>query len=789
MTDERAQELINKAMESGSLKQRNVVGVITGLMGSGKTTLLRYLFGMAPPDLYTSTGVAEQSFRGLLHHIVRLSAGAWERITHKNICEFLAPLIRIGFNEARVDSLARSLMRSIDPDVKNPSFSSPTISYEIPEVSKSHTCKKLVPLVQKAVATGPPEDLVLELVHMIDTGGQPELMEVMPSLIHNANLALVLVSLEYGLNECPEANYHEEGVRYERQMSSHYTGRDIILKLASTFQAKKSIREPFNLFIVATHRDCVKGELKNEVETLNNELHSLLLPTFKNELIIFEASTEFDEENKIAFVLNLKAPNDDDKEALELIRTGVSNSDLRKTFDTPASFFAFEQDLLQYAKDIAKRSILSLHECKQVGAKVKMSSETVEAALVFFHRQNTFLYFKHVLPNHIFIEPQIPFDIVNGIVRFSYKKMRGIKPRLMSLLKDGIITEELLSYDQISSHFVKGFYEVKDAIKLFCHTFTLAPLQPDTPGNPVDRKEREYLMMCLQPAKSDKEIENYVSKITDTVPLVVKFSSGCVPLGCFGSTIACLLYKYKWEVLKGKNSPKCLAHNIAHLHDPDLLVNVVLVDFTQYIKIYISSDLSAYPSPARMCSQVRRKVFGAIEEVFDIMHLDWDMIKISPAVVCECTSIHHFAEFSRNSLYCSESTSTSRANEKQLLWMGKDTNLQPELPELLRLKIPEKVGISYKKFGTFLLDDRKGQLVQNIEFACNRQPDSIVINILRSWLTNEPTPVTWENLIQTLRKSNLNALADDMERSHSTGECSSLILLVFLCLLKYMQAY
>ena len=47
------------------------------------------------------------------------------------------------------------------------------------------------------VATSLPNDFVLEWVHMIDTGGQPELMEVVPSLIHT----IVLVDLRYGLNE------------------------------------------------------------------------------------------------------------------------------------------------------------------------------------------------------------------------------------------------------------------------------------------------------------------------------------------------------------------------------------------------------------------------------------------------------------------------------------------------------------------------------------------------------------------------------------------------------------
>ena len=226
------------------------MGVITGLMGAGKTTLLCHLFGMAPSDLYTSTGVAEKSFRGLLRHIVRLSAGEWQRITYKNIREFLAPLIRSGLNEAKVDSLARHLLHSIDPtDEEKPSSAPPpttSTSHEVPE--ESHTGKKLVSLVSEArdsIDTGTSENLVLELVHMIDTGGQPELMEVMPSFFHNANLALVLVNLMYGLNECPQANNHEEGVCYERQMSSHYTDRDIIMKLASTLQAK-TFQESFS---------------------------------------------------------------------------------------------------------------------------------------------------------------------------------------------------------------------------------------------------------------------------------------------------------------------------------------------------------------------------------------------------------------------------------------------------------------------------------------------------------------------------------------------------------------
>ena len=104
-SEEMVQRRIDEAMESGSLRQRNVVGVITGQMGSGKTTLLYHLFGEPPPAIYTSTGVAEHSFRGLLHHTMHLSAGTWERLSHGDIHELLAPLIKAGMSEADVDAL------------------------------------------------------------------------------------------------------------------------------------------------------------------------------------------------------------------------------------------------------------------------------------------------------------------------------------------------------------------------------------------------------------------------------------------------------------------------------------------------------------------------------------------------------------------------------------------------------------------------------------------------------------------------------------------------------------
>ena len=75
MSDEEAQAIVDQALKSGSIEQRNMVAVVVGIAGSGKTWLISRLFRVKPPDRYTSTGVAEQSLRGLIHQIAMKSLG------------------------------------------------------------------------------------------------------------------------------------------------------------------------------------------------------------------------------------------------------------------------------------------------------------------------------------------------------------------------------------------------------------------------------------------------------------------------------------------------------------------------------------------------------------------------------------------------------------------------------------------------------------------------------------------------------------------------------------------
>ena len=640
---------------------------------------------------------------------------------------------------------------------------------------------------------------ILELVHMIDTGGQPEILENLPSLIHHCHLIVLVLNLMFGLDEHPSIDYHEKGKAYKRALPSQFSNRQIIQKLASTLQAKRFSQKEdhcFRLLVVATHRDCVpKGGIHARVTSFDTALRAMLLPSSEEQLICCRV-------NQIPFVLNLKNPDREDEKMLNLIRNMVSASEVGKRVKIPGSFLVFEQEVMEFADKNVKRDILSLSECQQLGERLKMTNEEIEAALIFLHRQFTILYFRHILPTLVFTRPQTPLECINAVVQFSYKVESGevmcIKEKLASSLRDGIITEEILNHEQLTQCFIPDLYEPCDAIDLLCHTLTLAPLSrevqstPDsshpatsTPPPPIKREKREYLMMCLQKPIPDKDLSQHLpppppSKIAPfpdkdlpqqlppPTPLVVQFTKNCVPLSCFSRTISCLLTMYEWKLSRDdKGLPKCLAHNVVSLYKPRTPGQIVLVDSGHSFQVHIRPGRGIDRNDmAKVCFQVKETLFTAINQVFDILHLDG--ISASPAFFCPCEreSHSHFASpdlfNSKWHLYCSiTGESVGPAIDHHLLWLDTPATETetPSLPKLLELDIHKDVGPNYKTFGTFLLRDKTGMVVKTIEND-QRTAHNITLQILHDWLIGRGESITWQSLVQALRSSDLNVLAD-----------------------------
>ena len=289
MSDEEAQTIVNQALRTGSIEQRNTLAVVVGIAGSGKTSLISRLFKEKPPDRYTSTGVAEQSLRGLKHNIAK--GKSWKRLSLEEIFKIFASFIQAGLPEADIASLAKNITEEEEPEpIQEPSekkISTPQPSTPEPEPSgtpssspsqKSYASETMISLVQ--TVEGSKRAALIELLHMIDTGGQPEFLEIMPSLIHNSNLTLLVLNLDQSLDEAVQFAFYENDAPFKRPLPSTRTNRQVIHQLARTLQAKRPAHkgsQHSKVSVIGTHRDCVekKGKLQETLEAMNEEVESI----------------------------------------------------------------------------------------------------------------------------------------------------------------------------------------------------------------------------------------------------------------------------------------------------------------------------------------------------------------------------------------------------------------------------------------------------------------------------------------------------------------------------------
>ena len=94
---------------------------------------------------------------------------------------------------------------------------------------------------------------------------------------------------------------------------------------------------------------------------------------------------------------------------------------------------------------------------------------------------------------------------------------------------------------------------------------------------------------------------------------------------------------------------------------------------------------------------------------------------------------------------------------------------KPTLPQLLNfpgksggINIPERIGVHYKTFGTFLLNDENGAKIDSIAKE-ERELTHIILKILSRWLQGEGMqPAMWSTIIEVLKASNLGVLAEEI---------------------------
>ena len=621
MTIEEAKSILKKMLQQeGTFKQKNMVVVLTGLMGAGKTTLLYRLFGKEPPAEYNSSGVVERSWRGLTQYTLDMNK-LQLLDNHEDIFELVAKVKKtLGKNEptAMPEERDESSKEFISQVEKKENASPPSFDEMVNKIREN------------------PEEChgELEIVHMIDTGGQPECLEIMPFLIQNANLILLVVNLSVSLDKCTVPTFHKDHTGFEKR-NLLTSNRELIKQLAQTVMAAQTETQSrkLKILIIATHKDSpLNEENSTKLDILAKEIfpHGLLY-----EQCVLNVELQEPDEETLKFALpKIHKVIQDEMKAM-------------KEDNIPPSYVMFEREATLHIKEIERKmAVLNLDECLEIGRKLHMKENVVKAALTHFHKNNLFLMLENIGRGLVFLDPKTLLDSVNSIICNSYMVNHENGPTLMlnesESLQKGVITEELMR--KMNDRFVTGIFDPHDAITVFKNMFIIARYS-----------ESEYIMMCLLPRLSEEEFKS--RKLVFTTcnparpPLIIDFGVGtpphwqqyCSPSGCFGSTIACLITNFNWRICVDTlfdQAPVCLYHDMAILCPNELNIEVTLINKTKYFEVYVDVD-PEYTHEYKNLPAVRNEIKRAVGKVLEKMKVN---LRAAEGFGCDCESTKYLHE-------------------------------------------------------------------------------------------------------------------------------------------------
>ena len=81
-----------------------------------------------------------------------------------------------------------------------------------------------------------------------------------------------------------------------------------------------------------------------------------------------------------------------------------------------------------------------------------------------------------------------------------------------------------------------------------------------------------------------------------------------------------------------------------------------------------------------------------------------------------------------------------------------------------RINIPQEIGVKYRDFGLFLLEDHNGTRIRALAHKHSNDSNEINVEVIEEWVAGKGKhPVTWKTLTEVLHDIELSTLAEEIE--------------------------
>ena len=631
LASEKSKEMFDEAMTHGYVEARDIKALIFGAAGTGKSHTIALLMDEEPPTIRRSTPCATRPVR-----VDKLEekGGKWVRVTHDQLSQTIADTSTML---PQKPSTARKATSPASYSAPSSNTLTPVRASKSKTVSKSETASKhgqsaaSIPHGKSSsVSTSSAENELLRRIEMspygrrakkafkrdritlIDTGGQPQFHEVLPMFMRDTSASMFTIKLDDGLDDHPLIEFYDDSGNLIGSYRSPFTNQQILMMCMRVIQSQVSQSQeglgPTPIF-VGTHKD-LEDQCPEPREEKNQKIHKMLPPAVQDNAIYCGEGLK-----EVIFAVNAKTPGPQEKKiAAELRRVIVEKSHV-KPKQIPLRWHALELALQKLMLELG-RGVLSKAECLEVAQRFHFTNESFEEALKYLDNLSILFYYKDVLPNVIFCDPQVLLDKVTELVEHSYRlqtaacKDIAAEGRLRKFRDQGIITLDFLRKKEFGRHYVQGLFSPVELLKLFKKLLIVSEIS-----------EEEFLMPCLLRVTDEPTL----LAPSSSVPSLLFYFPHSPLLGVFCALIAYLLSQAKWKLLfdASSRSPVKVDRNAVQFEVPGDLPGVITLSDSFSTYFQVSTQLPE-KAPRALYSavlpQIRETIVAGIRKASSALH-------------------------------------------------------------------------------------------------------------------------------------------------------------------------
>ena len=526
---------------------------------------------------------------------------------------------------------------------------------------------------------------VLNIITLLDTGGQPEYIHLLPTININPTITFVVHDLSKSLDDQVLVEYSQRGRRMFMPYHLSYSNLDMIKFLMSIIN--ESVERPacnisdLKLIVTPGTDDksyiCMVGTHADKVSQIQKKNTGEKLISLVNKTQCHASVWYQDDENVLFSVDNTTAGSKDSedpvaKDMRKRIETVASKKEI---CELPITWMLFQLEIRQvYFKK--KKPYISFSDCITIAKESRLISnmEEVRSVLQYYHLLGVLIYFHEVpgLCDYVIVDHQWWFDKLSSVICTTFQEDFLNYQAVQKLKYQGILSNELVEHIKWEDNIKKEYF-----FSLLVCMKIISPVSENQGSN------EEYFIPFVLSAYNLQHENDILSQYghLQGEPLLIQFRSGLLPRGLFCSLIVQLL-QYPFKQSEPHFSQQDKQHAFSNLFTFSLpnAYSMSLLDKLSYLEVQIRHPEKAFDNPVHC--RVYNYLMYVLTDVCN--HLKFSFERLRSGFLCMCcnSTEDHIAtlpSISSPMMYakCSmDSTCQMKLNSSHLIWFYHDQHLQ-----------------------------------------------------------------------------------------------------------------